>query len=120
MFKNYDLLFLSLSKSKFRSSFHLNNKMKNYVLEKGNVIVKKHAYEIVTERLGKAIIINDGKQTPMRQVHPVFIAQHATATCCRSCLYKWHRIDKGRELTDEEIDYIVTVIMKWIEKEIKN
>lgn len=50
--------------------------------------------------------------------HPVFIAQHATATCCRSCLYKWHKIAKDKELSSEEIDYIVDIIMTWIVKEI--
>ena len=46
--------------------------------------------------------------------HPVFIAQHATATCCRSCLYKWHHIKKEKELTKDEVDYIVNIIMEWI------
>ncbi len=46
--------------------------------------------------------------------HPVFIAQHATATCCRSCLYKWHHIEKEKELTKDEVDYIVNIIMEWI------
>jgi len=41
-----------------------------------------------------AYIVNDGKQTPMRG-HPVFIAQHATATCCRECIRKWHKIVVG-------------------------
>ncbi|MCP4366913.1 MAG: DUF4186 family protein [Deltaproteobacteria bacterium] len=60
---------------------------------------------------------NDGKLTPMRG-HPVFIAQHATATCCRGCLQKRHRIQKGRGLSDNEVKFIVDLIMKWIEKEI--
>lgn len=51
--------------------------------------------------------------------HPVFIAQHATATCCRDCLYKWHHILKDEDLTQAEVDYIVLVIMRWIEKEVK-
>ena len=46
--------------------------------------------------------------------HPVFLAQHATATCCRSCLNKWYKIPQNRKLTDEEIDYIVSIILKWI------
>ena len=62
-------------------------------------------------------IVNDGKQTPMRG-HPVLIAQHATGTCCRGCLYKWHGIDKNRELTDNEINYIVSIIISWIKREI--
>lgn len=52
--------------------------------------------------------------------HPVFIAQHATATCCRECLSKWHFIEKTHILSESECDYIVSVIMEWIKKEIDN
>lgn len=60
--------------------------------------------------------------TPMRgepHGHPVFLAQHATATCCRGCLEKWHGIPQGRALTTQEQEYVVSVIMKWIQKEIR-
>ena len=63
--------------------------------------------------------INDGKQTPMHG-HPVFVAQHATATCCRTCLYKWHKIKNDHDLTNEEIEYIVNLIMDYINTEINN
>ena len=108
-----------LSKSKFRSSFHLNKKMKDYVNEKGIDTIKDHAFQFVNSRLRPKEIKNDGKQTPMRQVHPVFISQHATATCCRGCLEKWHKIPKGRELTDKEVDFIVSLIIAWIRNEFK-
>ena len=109
-----------LSHSKFRSSFHLNNKMKAYVNEKGMDKIKSDAYDLIKKRIAPKDILNDGKQTPMKQVHPVFIAEHATATCCRSCLEKWHHIRKNKELSDKEIEYIVNIILKWIEKEINN
>lgn len=106
----------SLSKSKFRSSFHLNKKMKEYVLDKGLDKIEEHAYDFINKRLKPAYIENDGKQTPMRG-HPVFIAEHATATCCRGCLEKWHHIKKGEELTDNQVDYVVKIIMEWIKRE---
>ena len=112
-------LFNKLSKSKFRSSFHIKDKDFFYLKEKGYETIKSHAKEFVEKRLSPKDIINDGKQTPMRG-HPVFIAQHATATCCRGCLFKWHHISKNRELTDKEIDYIVSVIMKWLLIEANN
>jgi hypothetical protein len=111
-------LFDKLSHSKFRSSFHLKEKDINYVKEKGIDKIKLHAYDFICKRLAPLNIPNDGKQTPMRG-HPVFIAQHATATCCRNCLYKWHHIDKNKQLNESEINYIVDVIMNWIEREIK-
>ena len=106
-----------LKKSKFRSSFHLNKKMRDYVTDKGIDVIKTHAYDFVNKRLKIYDTNKDGKQTPMRQVHPVFIAEHATATCCRGCIEKWHHISKTKILNDNEIDYIVNVIMKWIESE---
>ena len=111
-----DEILYRLSKSKFRNSFHLNNKLKEYVNEKGMEKIRNHAYDFINSRLKPKVILNDGKQTPMKG-HPVFIAQHATATCCRSCLYKWYNIPKNKELTDKEVDYIVNIIMKWIDKE---
>lgn len=105
----------NLSKSKFRSSFKLKENDKKYISEKGIEKIKEHAYDFVLKRLSSSYIPNDGKQTPMRG-HPVFVAQHATATCCRSCLYKWHHIEKNRELTKEEIEYIVNLIMEWINR----
>ena len=102
-----------LSLSKFRSSFHLSKKLKEYIDEKGLDKIEEHAYDFINKRLRPAVIENDGKQTPMKG-HPVFIAQHACACCCRGCLEKWHHIEKGRELTDKEIDYIVKLLMEWI------
>lgn len=108
----------NLSKSKFRSSFKLNEKYKEYVNQKGYEKIREHAYDFITKRLAPSFIQNDGKQTPMKG-HPVFIAQHATATCCRGCLYKWHKIEQGKTLNKEEIDYIVSVIMDWIKIQMK-
>ncbi len=106
-----------LAKSKFRSSFHLNNKMKDYVKDKEIDVIRKHAYDFVNSRLKVYNSIKDGKQTPMKQTHPVFIAQHATATCCRGCIEKWHHIPKEKVLNNNEIDSIVNIIIEWIEKE---
>lgn len=108
-----------LSYSKFRSSFKLKDKEIDYINNKGLDVIRSHAYDFITKRLSPAVIVNDGKQTPMRG-HPVFIAQHATATCCRGCLEKWHHISKNRELTKDEIIYIVNVIMEWIKRQLND
>ena len=114
---NIEDLLDSLSKSKFRGSFHLNKKMKNYVKEKGFDKIKSDARDLITKRIASKNPNNDGKQTPMRQVHPVFIAQHATGCCCRGCLSKWHNIPQEIELSKEQQEYIVNVIMEWIERQ---
>lgn len=109
-------LFNRLSKSTFRSKFHLTAKDKTYIHEKGLDTIQKHAEDFITKRLAPAKIPNDGKQTPMRG-HPIFLAQHATACCCRGCLNKWHNIPPGRALTNREQEYIVGVLMEWIKRQ---
>ena len=105
-----------LSKSKFRSSFHLRKYMIKYIDDKGMDTIKKHAIDFINQKLAPAYPDNDGKQTPMKG-HPVFIAQHACGCCCRGCLEKWHNIPKGRELTANQKNYIYCLLIKWIELE---
>lgn len=112
-----DNILKHLSQSKFRNSFHLKSKDLDYIDKVGLNKIKSHAYGFIRKRLAPKIILNDGKQTPIKN-HPVFIAQHATATCCRECLYKWHHIEKNKQLNEEEIHYIVDIIMEWIKNEI--
>ena len=77
---------------------------------KGLETIKDHAYQFVNARVASDFPKNDGKQTPMRG-HPVFIAQHATATCCRGCISKWCGIKKGRPLSETDVDFVVALIM---------
>ncbi len=108
-----ETLFARLGRSTFRSRFHLGAKERQYCYDKGSEVIDSHAADFIAKRLAPAQIANDGKQTPMRG-HPVFIAQHATATCCRGCLEKWHAIPRGRELSGEEQRYVVQVIHHWL------
>ncbi len=109
-------LFERISHSKFRSRFQLKPSDKQYVTEKGMDKIEEHARDFVSKRLAPADIPNDGKQTPMKG-HPVFLAQHACACCCRGCLEKWHGIPAGVELTKEQQDYVTGVLMEWIRRQ---
>ncbi len=111
-----DEALFKLSKSKFRSSFHLTEKDKKIVRDKGIDVIEKHCAEIVKKRLAPAYIPNDGKQTPWRG-YPVFVAQHACACCCRGCLNKWYRVPMGSELTDTQQKKIVRLLTEWIRRE---
>ena len=102
-----------LAGSKFRSRFKLADADRAYVARAGWETLRSQAETIVRERLAPASPRNDGRQTPMRG-HPVFVAQHATATCCRGCLFKWHGIPSGRPLADAEIARIVDILLAWI------
>ena len=112
--RDLDLVFSRLSSSAFRSRFCLGVKESAYLADRGLPTVLDHARDFIAKRLAPAEPQNDGRQTPMRG-HPVFIAQHATATCCRSCLQKWHGIAAGRPLTSAEQDHVVSAIERWLE-----
>ena len=110
---NLDEVFARLSKSSFRSRFYLKHKERDYLQRKGMRVILKHAANFIEQRLASAYPAKDGKQTPWGG-HPVFIAQHATGTCCRNCLLKWHGLPKGRALDAEEQQYIADVIERWL------
>lgn len=116
--ENIDVMLEKLNRSKFRNSFRLTKKMNDYIIDKGMDIIKSHTHDFLEKRLRVYNEATDGRQTPMKN-HPVFIAQHATATCCRGCMEKWYHIPKTRDLTDEEIDYFQSLIMKWIDTKMK-
>ena len=109
-------IFERLSKSNFRSGFHLTEENKKYINDKGWETIGTHAYDILSKRIMPARIPNDGSQTPMKG-HPVFVAQHATATCCRKCLEKWYGIPQGRELTEDEVRYLSHILVQWMKHE---
>jgi hypothetical protein len=103
-----------LRRSKFRGSFKLSDKDRAYLAVKGLATIRLHAAEFVRARLAPADPARDGKQTPFRG-HPVFTAQHATATCCRTCMAKWHGVAVGQELTSDECELAVNLIAGWLD-----
>ncbi len=112
-----DLILDRLSHSKFRSSFKLKSKELEYLNQRGMDLIMEHASGFIDSRIVPAYPANDGKQTPYRN-HPVFIAQHATATCCRGCIEKWHNFKKGLELDTGQKERILKVIKKWLELQV--
>ena len=108
-----DEVFARLAGSAFRRRFRLAAGEAEYLRRKGRDTVLAHARDFVAQRLAPAQPAKDGKQTPFRG-HPVFVAQHATATCCRSCLAKWHGIPAGQALSDDEQHHVVAAIERWL------
>ncbi len=117
LIKRYETNKPFLQKSKFRSSFVLDEKDKAYIAQKGMETMNNHAVEFITKRLAPMKPAKDGKQTPYSG-HPVFKAQHATGTCCRKCLEKWYSIPKGTELDQEQIHAISGILTEWIKEQI--
>ena len=118
MNEDLEVLFERLSKSKFRSSFNLKTKELDYLKDRGLSVILEHGKDFIDSRLAPKNPKNDGKQTPFGK-HPVFVAQHATATCCRGCLQKWHKIPKNQELNSNEVKYVLSVIEYWLRCELQ-
>jgi len=111
--RDLDDVFDALARSAFRRRQQLSAKDANYLREKGMKTVMLHARDFIAQRLAPAQPRNDGKQTPMRG-HPVFVAQHATACCCRGCLAKWHGIRQGHALSEQEQAHVLAALERWL------
>lgn len=111
--RDLETVFRNLAASPFRAKFKLNLKDRTYLEARGMAAIRTHAHDFIAKRLAPATPQKDGRQTPMRG-HPVFVAQHATATCCRGCLAKWHGIEAGRELSDVERAHVLRAIERWL------
>src|SRR3954470_15312914 len=102
-------VFEALEKSEFRQRQRLRGRDVDYLHDKGLATIMTHARDLIAHRLAPAAPPNDGRQTPWRG-HPAFVAQHATGTCCRGCLEKWHGIQRGVSLGEEEQAHVLGAI----------
>src|SRR3954452_23891081 len=112
-----DDVFIRLARSAFKRRFILATREREYMRVRGKKTVLAHARDFIAQRLAPAHLANDGKQTPFRG-HPAFLAQHATATCCRGCLAKWHGIHAGRVMAIDEQEYVVSAIERWLDMQV--
>jgi hypothetical protein len=108
----------TLSMSRFRARFRLDDELRAFVRRKGIAKVLADGAAFIRERVAAAAPANDGRQTPMRGGHPCFVAMHACACCCRRCIRKWHRIPEGRPLTDEEQGYLLALLAEWLRRQV--
>lgn len=115
--RNLDDVFTGLARSRFRQRFRLQARELASLTAHGLAGVLEHGRGFITRRLAPADPLRDGRQTPYRG-HPIFVAQHATATCCRGCLEKWHGIPKGRPLSDDEQQHVMAALERWLREQI--
>lgn len=113
-----DAAFHRLALSAFRRKFRLRGKELAYLQTWGLPHVMKQGADLIRQRLAPSEPHNDGRQTPWRN-HPIFVAQHATGTCCRGCLEKTYGIAKGTELTPQEIAHVLSAIERWLTGELE-
>ena len=111
----YARMLVLLSRSRFRSRFHLGLKDRQYICDKGWDTIRRHAEDFVLKRLAPAHI--ERRQADPDARPSGVPAQHATACCCRGCLSKWHHIAPGAALTAEQQDYVVGMLLYWLRHE---
>lgn len=104
--------FVRLRKSSYRRQLHLNDLEKQIVLNEGFDKLAEKCKEVVYDL---QYLEYTHKDTPYRGIIPK--AQHATAACCRKCLFNWHRIPRFRDMTEQESHYVIVLILRWIKKE---
>ncbi|MHC1479715.1 DUF4186 domain-containing protein [Frateuria aurantia] len=102
-----------LRAARFRAGFALDAEDASYLEHKGLSVMLAHAADFIARRLAPAHPVRDGRQTPWRG-HPVFVAQHATASCCRGCVAKWHGFPAGQALTEQQQAYLLALIHRWL------
>lgn len=85
------------------------------IAEAGIDQIKEQARNIVEKKLREQPD-NDGNQTP-KAGNPVYKAMHACRASSRKELSQGHKIPAGKELTDNQIDSIVNMLMRWIVRE---
>jgi hypothetical protein len=111
--KSLDKVFAEMASSSFRRSFRLSDRERRYLQDRGIQTILLHARTFIDQRLAPECPARDGKQTPYHG-HPAFVAQHATATCCRGCLEKWHGIPKGHQLSEQECEHVLASLERWL------
>jgi hypothetical protein len=102
--------------------FHesINIRAVNRARRKGVLGTQLAAEKILTRGVGPAFPYRDGHQVPYESADIVNYARHATAACCRKCIEYWHGVPTGREMTPDEIGYLVKLVMKYVDYKLPN
>ena len=106
-----------LRKELWRDSWfkrEIDVRAKNHALRKGKRLLRVYAENRIHKSVGSEQPYRDGFQTPFKG-NVIYYAQHAVAACCRDCIEVWHGIPKGKKLTEEEIIYLVELVMQYVD-----
>ncbi|WP_438023421.1 DUF4186 family protein [Sorangium sp. So ce233] len=85
----------------------------NHALRKGRAALRDAARKRLETSVGRAKHPLEGRQTPFSGT-VILHAQHAVASCCRTCIEYWHAIPAGAALTPAELDYLLELVMLYI------
>jgi hypothetical protein len=97
----------------------LNQHARDRAMRKGHAVTEAEMEKRLRKSVGPGKPFRDGTQTPIDDPkNSVYWAQHATASCCRRCMEYWHGIERGHELTEEEIAYLKALAMLFIDEKL--
>jgi hypothetical protein len=115
-FDDVDYTFSELRHEMIRHHFwhvEIDERARNHALRKGRVALLVAADKRLATSVGRENPYRDGRQTPF-EGNVLYYAQHATASCCRTCIEYWHDIPKGRPLTTGELTYLGRLLERFI------
>jgi uncharacterized protein DUF4186 len=91
----------------------LTQKAIDYARRKGLIRLEQAAYHQLGKVVGRTAHPREGRQTPWSG-NIIHYAQHATASCCRKCIYEWHNIPVDRDLSEDELRYLSELAMLYV------
>ncbi|NVM29287.1 MAG: DUF4186 family protein [Candidatus Helarchaeota archaeon] len=114
----------ALRKELFRRRYwarRIDKKLLEPLLEKELSEIEKKVENRIRKYVNKKFNDNpwDGRQTPL-EGNLIYFAQHATASCCKKCIEEWHGINRNELLTEEQIKYLVGLIMVYFENRMQS
>jgi hypothetical protein len=115
--KTHNIVLEKLQRSPFCESSKLTENDLNYIKDKCMPNIVRHTKELLYSQI-YVPSSNDGRQTPWKG-HLVFTTQHATATCCRKCIHKWHGIRKSKIMDEHGLTFCSGLILGWIQTQIE-
>lgn len=97
-------------------SRHRNKFSQEHLNQLEKVVKNDNLEKMIRERIEKRLRVKpekDGYQTPYVK-HAIDVAGHTTATCCRGCVHRWHGYSKTKDLSDQEVDYLVKLVYTYL------
>jgi hypothetical protein len=93
----------------------------NYARRKGRKKLLSDLPDFLRKHIGPPRDAFDGRRVPWPQrtpqrMNPYFYGQHATGTCCRTCLETWYGIPQDRKLSPKEIIFFTAVLTDYISR----
>jgi len=96
-----------------------DEKAVNYALRKGKIELINTVEKRIRASVKAPVDAFDGRRTKW-EGNPIHYGQHATATCCRKCIERWHNVPRDEELTEKQVKYFTHLVIMFLEERFPN